>query len=1246
MAIHVIQSQRIEDLVNEMLKTIRQPTSNPLQVLQTQHFIVPSLAVEKWLTEKIAEQKGVSANTEFHHRIRAFQWAAYQAVLDDKDRVRQANIPRIVMQWRVFYNLQPWIQHEQNPLPAEHALHGLIQRIYDSAEQLPQGLEKQLKKQNMLYWVADKVSRLFSNYMVYRGFCQKGCEGVCQCQSNWLAVWGQQKRLNLKQQIYTPKNFASEEEKQAALEIAAFTQAQAEELEQWQSWLWSHIFHADFEKMQEIDQQFWQALGDPENPNPCMNKLPKQLVIFTLLDLPPSQLWFIRRLAQYMDIFILHYNPSQEYWADMVDPKWKLNMDARIKSRFIREMESQNKTVSDDDITAYIKKYNGAFNADMRESHHPLLTRFGKQARDHFSLLAALSSGDEGEWFDLFPEEEPQHLLGKIQSDVLNLVEPAAQAYDLDPADESLQIHVCHSSLRQLEVLKDRLIAWLGQDDSRQASDILVLSPKLKEQESLIRSVFAAPPSERDLYQKGQHKAQQSQAALGHQLTQDSVYLPIQIAGISSLDIHNAWRSVVGRITLVQGRFSFEEFGDWLSLAATQQRYALNLNNIERMNALLANAGFKRGLDAEHLKRSLSADDQDYRFSLKFALDRLALGVAVPEHCVVQQTLSYADVQSSDFELIFKLIQIYQDFAQRSDWLIQHELGQAKTVEYWLKQLMQDLSEFQDAGVDVLASVFSLVQKHDRMLTLASYFDAQSGQDLRQLSLPLDYILQEISAQLETQLEQASPSGAITFSQIGAIRPLPYKLIVMLNLDNGVFPSRDQQLAFDLMQLLKPQLGDRSRIVDDQGAFLDSLLLAQDSVWLFYNGFDVSDGEVRDPSVMVQEFVQHLALIVKHPDGASDSRLNLNGVEIPAQLKSLYYLHSLQPFDQLRFAESREVRFKDQWYRVAKQMQQETTPREAWFGEYPLLPQDVVVLDSMQWIRDVCFPARAYLKAIGVENLQSDTAAMNHEPLILNGLEKYSVRDFLLQHGEQDAEILLQDTLPVGKTLNATFKTGLQEQQYLRDTLQQFADEATTTTQQLWKMNPHLHIRIQVPEQPTKLWCSVVAASARPRKYAEVWLEYLFWVAYQNTEQQDLERIVVCKDAVIHFANIHAQQAHEYLAQWFEFWKHAQQYPVLLPAALVLKMKDKKEFEIQWDEAQPDQVLNMESFVKYWHGGARRSFIDENEKNHPDWSFIFQDSETEPLLIEAFQQYSHRLYQPIIENYESVKNLQKQGKSA
>ena len=277
-----------------------------------------------------------------------------------------------------------------------------------------------------------------------------------------------------------------------------------------------------------------------------------------------------------------------------------------------------------------------------------------------------------------------------------------------------------------------------------------------------------------------------------------------------------------------------------------------------------------------------------------------------------------------------------------------------------------------------------------------------------------------------------------------------------------------------------------------------------------------------------------------------------------------------------------------------------------------------------------------------MNNLKSDTAALNQEPLILNGLEKYAVRDFLLKYGTQEAKSLLQDTLPVGKTLNATFKTGVQEQQYLRDVLMQYAEQETLTTQQVWKMTPQVHIRIQVPATTTTRWCNVVASRATPQRYAHVWLEYLLWVAYQNTAQQDLERIVVCKDDVIHFAGVNAAQAQDYLAMWMEFWAQAQQYPVLLPAALVLKMNNKKEFEIEWDETDSEQVLNMDSFAKHWQGGAWGGFIDESEKNHPDWAFIFQDSETEPLLIQAFQQHSYRLYQPITQQ----RQIANQGESA
>jgi exodeoxyribonuclease V gamma subunit len=85
-----------------------------------------------------------------------------------------------------------------------------------------------------------------------------------------------------------------------------------------------------------------------------------------------------------------------------------------------------------------------------------------------------------------------------VQSDILHLTEPKAADYALDLNDESIQIHVCHSGLRQLEVLRDQLIYWLSQgttEQPRRPSDILVLTPNLKELEPQIRSVFPATPS-------------------------------------------------------------------------------------------------------------------------------------------------------------------------------------------------------------------------------------------------------------------------------------------------------------------------------------------------------------------------------------------------------------------------------------------------------------------------------------------------------------------------------------------------------------------------------------------------------------------------------------------------------------------------------------------------------------------------------------------------------------------------------
>ena len=228
MAIRVIQSQRIEVLLEAMLQAGRQPVQNPLDALQTQHFIVPSMAVQTWLTVRLSEYQGISANHLFHQRIRAFQWFAYQAVLDDKEKVRKANIPRLILKWRTYQTLKPYIQQTANPLALDHPLHSIVQRIYDSAERLSNSTEQQLKKQGMLYWVSEQVSRLFSNYMEYRGHCMKQHEPseVCRCSNNWLALWGQNQALDLEQQFFMPRplfpGLDSKEEQEQQTQISSF----------------------------------------------------------------------------------------------------------------------------------------------------------------------------------------------------------------------------------------------------------------------------------------------------------------------------------------------------------------------------------------------------------------------------------------------------------------------------------------------------------------------------------------------------------------------------------------------------------------------------------------------------------------------------------------------------------------------------------------------------------------------------------------------------------------------------------------------------------------------------------------------------------------------------------------------------------------------------------------------------------------------------------------------------------------
>lgn len=133
----------------------------------------------------------------------------------------------------------------------------------------------------MLYWVAEQVSQLFGHYMTYRGYCQKNCSGPCTCATNWLSAWGENRALDIEQLMG-----------QARQEISAFQFQHAQDLEAWQRWLWQNHFHQDYLDILNIDDLFWQLLDGAQSRETALQRLPKQVVVFTVLDLPPMQLQF------------------------------------------------------------------------------------------------------------------------------------------------------------------------------------------------------------------------------------------------------------------------------------------------------------------------------------------------------------------------------------------------------------------------------------------------------------------------------------------------------------------------------------------------------------------------------------------------------------------------------------------------------------------------------------------------------------------------------------------------------------------------------------------------------------------------------------------------------------------------------------------------------------------------------------------------------------------------------------------
>src|SRR5690606_10465009 len=113
---------------------------------------------------------------------------------------------------------------------------------------------------------------------------------------------------------------------------------------------------------------------------------------------------------------------------------------------------------------------------------------------------------------------------------------------------------------------------------------------------------------------------------------------------------------------------------------------------------------------------------------------------------------------------------------------------------------------------------------------------------------------------LNNETQQATfLSRGITFCSPLPFRSIPFKIIALLGLNYDSFPRKEQRLDFDLMSK-QPQLGDRNITNNDKHLFLESLLSAQNALYLSYIGRSIKDNKPLPPSILIDELLDYIQL--------------------------------------------------------------------------------------------------------------------------------------------------------------------------------------------------------------------------------------------------------------------------------------------------------------------------------------------------------------------------------------------------
>ena len=653
--------------------------------------------------------------------------------------------------------------------------------------------------------------------------------------------------------------------------------------------------------------------------SPELEGLPQRVSVFGVSSLAPFYVHLLDTLSAAVEVHLYLLEPTDLYWGEI--------LDEREQSRFLTRHSGSGQSAADHHL----------------ETGHPLLASLGKVGRDFSRIAHDLEPAAIEE---SFTPPEGDALLRQVQRDIFELRERTRGERGIVTAgDRSIQVHCCHSPMREVEVLHDHLLGLFETLPGLEPRDVLVAMPEIESYAPLIEAVFGAPENE-------------------------AWQIPFTIADRSVRAESSVAEAFLRILDLRGGRFGAATVFAILEAPAVRAHFSLTEGDLETLRLWIDRVGIRWGIDAEH-RASLNLPAFPAN-TWREGFRRLLLGYALPgdEQTLFENILPVSEVEGDLAVKLGRFIEFAEIlFAQLP------RLSAPRSLPQWAGAFGVLIEALFDAGDEFADEVQAL-----RRATQALHGIAAASE----LAEPVAFeVIRAHFGSLLAESEGAGGflGGGITFCALKPLRSIPFRVICLLGMGDTAFPRHERALPFDLVgKALQP--GDRSLRDDDRHLFLEAILSARDLLYVSYSGLSMRDQAEAPPSPCVSELLDYL-----------EGNFALAAGSLREDL--LLTRHRLQPFSAAYFgddprwfsysmanARAGEVRTAER-DRARPFFEQRLPPAAALAGE--------VTLDQL--ISFIVHPVKFFVRErLGLRLPREGAPLVEREPLELDALTESRIR--------------------------------------------------------------------------------------------------------------------------------------------------------------------------------------------------------------------------------------------------------------